>query len=582
VKNYTVPAMPEFVPQHATASGTEGQHGGLLMAQALKDGGVDTIFALCGGHILGLLDGCLELGIRVIDHRHEGAASLAAEGWALATGRTGFAAVTAGPGFGNSLTGFLDAAVWTVPLVLLAGRTGLHQAGRGAVMDIDQRAVVAPVAKWAATCYQTARIPYYTAEALYRARSGRPGPVYLEVPQDVFMGRGNPIPGQAPSGFPNEPPTPAGAPEDIERALDALQRAERPVVLAGGGAFWSGAGEELARFCETANIPVTTTSCARGLIPDSHPWCLGSLVHGGISVAAADVVLVLGTQFNANVNFGVPPLFGTEQTVIQVDLRPESIGGNRLPQIAVIGDVRRVLADLAEGYRKSPNGRKEWLEQTRTFVSYSQAMWDQQIESHKGPMVHAGAMAREVAAFAREATGGACTMVADGGDSQTWALAYIEAEHPGRVLSTTTALGTLGVGLPFAIAAKAARPDEPVIQIAGDGSFGLCAMEVDTCVRMGLPVITIVSNNYGWRDVSHEQDAWYGAGRRVASELAPTRYDRLGEALGGRGENIESLDELRPALKRALDSGESTVINVATDPEVLSELLRNLGQLGIM
>lgn len=575
--------MPEFDPTALPrAAEGGGSHGGLLAAQAAKAAGVDTIFALCGGHILGFLDGCLSEGIRVIDCRHEGAASLAAEGWALATGRTGFATVTAGPGFGNALTGLMDAAVGSVPMVLLAGRTGLHQAGRGAVMDIDQRAIVAPFAKWAATCYQTSRVPAFVAEALYRARAGRPGAVYLEIPQDVFMASALPLPPAAAAGFPADPPTPAGAPEDVERALDALQRAERPIIVAGGGAFWSGAGEAIARLAELGKIPVTTTSAARGLVADSHPWCLGSLMHGGIAVPAADAVLVLGTSFNANVAFGQPPLFGAEQTVIQVDLRPEGIGGNRLPQIGVVGDVRRVVRDLADGWTKTPEGRTAWAEQARSLAGASLEAWNRQIDDARATRVHAGAVARETVAFVREAAGNGVTFVGDGGDILTWALAYAYAERPGRWLGTTTALGTLGVGLPFAVAAKTARPEEPVFVLIGDGSFGLCAMEIDTAVRHGLPIVVVVSNNHSWGDVQHEQRAWYGEDRTPASELLPTRYDRLAEALGGHGEHVTAIDELRPALARALESGKPAVVNVETDPGVLSDLLRNLASLNLM
>lgn len=575
--------MPEFLPGFTQPGAPEGgTHGGLLMAQAFKDAGIDTIFALCGGHILGLLDGCLDVGIRVIDTRHEGAATLAAEGWALATGRTGVAAVTAGPGFANSLTGFIDAATWNVPLFLFAGRTGLNQRGRGAVMDIDQRAIVAPVAKWAEICHQTERIPRYVAEALARSRAGTPGAVYLEIPQDIFMAS-TPGVAEPTAGFPDVEAVAAPDPASLDRALDALQRAERPLIVAGGGAFWSGAGEALTRFAERAQIPVVTTSSARGLVADSHPWCLGSMVHSGIAVPAADVVLVLGSAFNANVMYGGPPLFApTGQTMIQVDISADRIGGNRKPEIAVVGDVAGVVTELIDAWQKTAAGREAWLQQAKDVSAFARAMWDAQIDGHTGERVHAGALAREIATFAREAAGDDVTFVMDGGDAVTWMLAYAYAEKPGRLMSTTTALGTLGVGLPFSIAAGAARPGEPVFCMIGDGSFGLCAMEVDTAVRHGLPVITIVSNNTGWRDVSHEQDAWYGKNRRVASELGDTRYDKLGEALGGHGEHVTSLDELRPALQRCLDSGVASVVNVQTDPEILSELLRNVGQLGLM
>lgn len=574
--------MAEFNPKNAAQSMEGGTPGGRLMAEALKDNGVDTIFGLCGGHILSLFDACIDTGVRVIDTRHEGGASLAAEGWALATGKTGFCAVTAGPGFTNALTGFFDAAIWTVPLVLFAGRTGLHQAGRGAVMDIDQRAITAPVAKWAAMCPETEKIPRFVAEALYRARAGRPGAVYLEVPQDIFMSNATVPVTDVAGGFPSAAPRAAAAPEDLDRALEALERAERPVIVAGGGAFWSEAGEAIARLAERSQIPVATTSSARGIVPDSHPMCIGSMVHAGLAISQADVVLVLGSMFNANMNFGQQPLFGLGQTVIQVDIRPEGIGGNRLPEVALIGDVQRVASDLADGWRKNGAGRQEWLAQARTLSDASVKLWDYQIDNHKGSRVHAGAMARDIGAWAREAIGGGVTFVADGGDALTWALAYFYAEGPGRLLSTTTALGTLGVGVPFSIAAKAARPAEPVIAVIGDGSFGLTAMEIDTAVRHKLPIVCVISNNYGWRDVSHEQDAWFGKGRWIGSELQDTRYDKFAEALGAHGEHVETFDELRPALDRALSSGKPAVVNVQTDPTVISELLKNVGNLGLM
>ncbi|MCZ7524959.1 MAG: thiamine pyrophosphate-binding protein [Acidimicrobiia bacterium] len=581
--------MPDFSPTPAAPATTatptadpEAPHGGLLMARAMREAGVETVFSLCGGHIVPLLDGCRGAGIRVVDHRHEGAAALAAEGWALATGRAGVAAVTAGPGFANAVIGLVDAGVWSLPLVLVAGRTGLAMSGRGAVQDVDQRAIAAPVAKHAITCLETARLPRVVADALYQARAGRPGPVYLEVPQDVLSARAAPPDPEIADGYPATIPSPAGAPEDIEAALEILERAERPIVLAGGGVFWSGAGDDLARLAQVARMPVTTTSAARGTVPDSHPWCLGTLVHAGAALASADVVLVLGSAFNANVSFGTAPLFAPGQTVIQVDIHPERIGGNRRPDLALVGDVRRVVADLADAWRRSPPGRDAWLAEARDLTAFMVSTWDRQIDEHRGPRVHAGAAVRETVAFVREAVGKRVTFVADGGDALTWGLAYMYAEAPGRLLSTTTALGTLGVGLPFALGAAAARPDEPVVVFAGDGAFGLSAMELDTAVRHGLQVVCVVSNNCGWRDVSHEQDAWFGPGRRVASELADTRYDLLAAALGGHGEQVDTLDELRPALGRALGSGGPAVVNVRTDPEVLSDLLRNVGSMGLM
>jgi acetolactate synthase-1/2/3 large subunit len=464
---------------------------------------------------------------------------------------------------------------------MLAGRTSRNRQGRGAVGDLDQQAIAAPIAKWAATCSETGSIPRSIAEAMYRARSGCPGAVYLEVDSHAVYGKAAPLDVAAP-GFPLTPQTAAGSPGDVGAAVAALALAERPLIVVGSGAFWSGAGDEIGRFAETARIPVITASAARGVVADSHPWSLGSLVHGGLAIPSADCVLILGSAFNANVMYGGPPLFASDQTIIQVDIAPERVGGNRAPDLTMIGDCASVVRDLHAAWSATPEGRDEWLDRARTLAAASLGFWNRQVDDHTGDRIHAGAAAREVAAFVHERFGGAATFVADGGDALAWGLAYFGAELPGRLLTTTTALGTLGVGMPFALAAQAARPAERVFLFTGDGAFGLTAMEVATAVRHELPVIVIVSNNAGWGDVRYEQDELFGPGRHVASTLPGVRYDRLGEALGGHGERVERLDELRPALERSLASGVCSVIDVQTDPAVISELLRMVAQLGLM
>jgi thiamine pyrophosphate-dependent acetolactate synthase large subunit-like protein len=574
--------MPDVAAARLHSDGDRARDdGGALIARTLRERGVTTVFALPGGHILPFLDACIDEEIRVIDTRHEGAAALAAEGWALATGEVGLAAVTAGPGFANGLIGLIDAGAWSVPMVMLAGRTGLSKQGRGAVMDIDQRAIAAPATKWAASCTETGRIPRYIAEALYRARSGCPGAVYLDIDADAVYARAAPL-DVVPPGFPASMARPAAAPSEIGSLVAALAVAERPVIVAGSGAFWSDAGSEIARLAERAQIPVITASAARGVIPDSHPWSLGSLVHGGLAIPSSDCVLVLGSAFNANVMYGGAPLFGSEQVMLQVDIEAGRIGGNRAADIAVVGDVASVVRDVCDSWGHTVEGRDQWLGKAKELAAASVGFWDRQIDEHEGRLLHAGAVARELASFVRERVAGRATLVADGGDALAWALAYFDAELPGRLLSTTTALGTLGVGMPFALAAQAARPSEPVFLFTGDGSFGLSAMELDTAVRHKLPIVVIVSNNAGWVDVQHEQDAAFGPGRHIASSLPGVRYDRLAEAVGGHGERVETLDELRPALERSLAAGVCSVIDVQTDPAVLSELLRMVAQLGLM
>ena len=370
-----------------------------------------------------------------------------------------------------------------------------------------------------------------------------------------------------------------GAPADLDRVLDALAKASRPIVLAGSGSFWSGAGDTIARFCEAAEIPVTTTSAARGLIADAHPWCLGSLVHAGVALASSDCVLLLGSAFNGNLIYGGPPLFTEEQTVIQVDITADRLGGNRAPDIGVAGDVRQVLTDLAERAPRSLGGIA-WRDQARELAQLSVGMWDRPVDAHTGSLVHPGALAREVAAFARNEFGGSATLVADGGDTLTWVLAYADAQLPGHLLLTTPALGTLGVGVPFALASQLARPDDRTILITGDGAFGFSSIEMDTAARHGLPIIIVVANNGGWGDVRHHQRQVHG--REIGSVLASRRYDRLAESLGAYGEHVDGIGGLRPALLRAATAGVPALIDVSTDPDVISPLLGAMMSLGIM
>ncbi|MDP8957236.1 MAG: thiamine pyrophosphate-binding protein [Actinomycetota bacterium] len=559
---------------------TSPVHGGVLTARALRDAGVQTVFGLSGGHILPLFEGARVERIRLIDTRHEAGAAFMAEGWALATADPGVVAVTAGPGLTNAVPGVAEANAAGVPVVVISGRTALPQRHRGAVQDFDQLKLVAPVTKWRAECLQTERIHEYVTEALHQCRSGAPGVAYLEIPQDVLTGQATVRSGPAPVG--HESTASTAVPRNLDEALVLLERAERPVVVAGSGAFFSRAGESLVRFADTTSIPVTTTSAARGLIDDDHPACLGGLVHGGVALASSDVALVLGSRFNANLLYGGPPLFPPGQKVIQVDIRPESLGGLRRPEVELVGDVRATLEALIEGWSRPSEAHRAWAAPAKRAAAASRESWEAEADRPaKG--VHPGWLAREVATFADEHS--PSTFVSDGGDSVLWGIAFSKAHRPGTNVFIGSAMGTLGVGLPFGIASRAARPEEPVFVFTGDGAFGLSAMELDTAARHRLPVIVVVVNNGGWGDVRHEQRMLYGNEADRGAVLSNMRYDLLGEAVGGYGERVTEQDQVRPALDRALkatEDGLPAVVDVVTDPDVMSDLMRNLSSLSLM
>lgn len=540
-----------------------GTTGAQLLARSLREAGVRTIFALPGEHIDPFLEAAPHEGLRVITTRHEEAAVLAAEGWALATGEVGVAAVTAGPGLANALPGMVEAQATGAPVLVIAGRTGIAQRGRGAVQDLDQLALVTPTTKWRAECLSTPRIPAYAAAALHRARAGAPGVAYLEVPLDVLAAHGEPPPSEHPTGPPAEPARAAPPPADVARAVELLASAERPVALAGSGAFFSGAAEALRAFAERTGIPVITTSAARGLLDDEHPRCLGGLVHGGIAVASADACLVLGSRFDANLLYGGAPLFPAAQRVVQVDIRPEHFGGSRRPDLALAGDVAATLEALAAAWSTPPAAFDAWNEEARRGADASRASWEREAE-RPARGLHPGWVAREVVRFA--ASRGPHTFVTDGGDAVVWGIAMARARRPGTHLTIGSAMGTLGVGLPFALAARAARPAEPVYLFTGDGAFGMTAMELETAARHGLGVLVVVANNGPWREPS------------------PIRHDLLARAVGGHGERVEDPADLAPALERAARAAEErpAVVDAVVDPSVVSEFMRNMAALELM
>jgi acetolactate synthase-1/2/3 large subunit len=540
-----------------------GTTGARLAARALREAGVQVLFALPGEHIDPLLEAAREEGLRVITTRHEEAAVLAAEGWALATAEPGAAAVTAGPGLANAVPGMVEAQASGVPVVVIAGRTGIAQRGRGAVQDLDQLSLVASTTKWRAECLVTARIPAAVAEALHQARSGAPGVAYLEVPLDTLTARAEQPASGPPRGFPAEPARSVPPPALVARAVELLASAERPVVLAGSGAFFSGAADALRSFAERTGIPVITTSAARGLLDDEHPRCLGGLVHGGIALASADACLLLGSRFNANLLYGGPPLFPEDQRVIQVDVRPEHLGGERHPHLALAGDVAATLEALVAAWSRPPEAFDGWCAHAHRGAVASRESWEREAE---GPAegLHPGRVARELARFA--AARGPHTFVSDGGDSVMWGIAMSRARRPGTNLMIGSAMGTLGVGLPFALAARAARPDEPVYLFSGDGALGMTAMELETAARHRLGILVVVANNGPWREPSR------------------MRHDVLAEAVGGHGERVEAPDELGPALERAARAAEHgpAVVDAVVDPSVVSGFMRHAGALGLM
>lgn len=545
--------------------------GGQLVVKALQKEGVKNIFTLSGGHLLPIYNACLNEGIRLIDTRHEQAAAHMAEGWSLATQKMGICAVTAGPGLTDAVTAVANAYQSNTPMLIIGGRSALKENDTGTLQDIDQMALMQPITKWARICHHTHRIPFYIATAFRQALSDRPGPVYLELPMDILYGEVD----ASKVAFPENYRTnarPAGDPALIKDACELLSKAERPVILAGSGCLWSQAGEALKAVAEKTSIPVITRTGGRGVLPDSHPLALaGSMMDLMPVLMQADTVLALGTRFNFMLLFG--RVFQPHVKVIQVDIEAAELGFNRGPDVGIAGDARLVLEAMLPVIAESQNDT--WAKSARDMIA-NMVNTNRSGYDMDGTPIHPRRLVEEI----RDLCGGEAVYVCDGGDIMLWGSEVFPAERPGSMIATGP-LGCLGVGLPFALAAKLAEPDRTVVLLNGDGTFGLNGMEFDTAVRLNIPVLCVIGNDQAWGMIKHGQEMMYGHDRTCACELGPVRYDKMVEGLGGHGELVEKPEEIRPALERALKSGKPACVNVLVDPRLPHPVSKMAAQSGI-
>jgi len=527
--------------------------GGQLAIRALKKEGVGCIFALCGGHIEPYFQACLDEKVKIIDFRHEQAAALAAEGWARVTGQPGIASATAGPGVANAITGIWNSFQCKAPVIFLGGKSPLSEFELGSAQDMDSLSLMGSITKWRCGGYETKRIPEYISVAYRQALSGRPGPVYLEFPLDVLSAEVE----EKEVTFPTNYRTiarPQGDPTLVEKAVELLLDAKRPIVIAGSGIWWSRAEKELQELIELMNLPLILTQMGRGAVPEDHPLCFGPTRVG---TRQADVILLIGTRLNYGLNFGRPGLFSEEGKWIQIDIEPEEIGRNRPVDIGITGDAKAILSQMIDEAQGRCKGRKElpWIEECRAYVRNRQVQSEAEMNSDSVP-IHPARLCKEIRDFIdRDAI-----VVMDGGDTTVWGASILKGYEPGHWLDNGPT-GTLGVGIPFAIGAKVARPEKQVILLQGDGSFGLNGMEFDTMVRHKIPVVCVICNDGAWGMELHVQQK-IGADRVIGSLLGFRPYHKMVEALGGYGEAIEKPEDIRPALERAFASGKPACINV--------------------
>lgn len=537
-------------------------HGGQIVAKYLKEKeDIDTVFALTGGHIMPIMDGCPDYGIRVIDVRHEQAAVMMAHAWSIYTGKPGVCLVTAGPGFTNAITGVVNAYMENMPIVMISGMSPIGGCDRGALQEMSQPDLIRPAVKWTGRCYETKRIPEYLEMAFRAAVSNRPGPVFLEIPPDALF----PKIDEAQAEFstrrsvryeiiPDE--------KSVAEAIDLINGAKKPLLLGGGGLGLSRCSDELRSFVKKTGIPVMLFSNGRGIIPDDDPLSIwdGGFIGLMTAMSMADVVIAVGVRFNWLFNYGEAL---ANAKVVRVDIDASEINRNRRADVGLVGDAGAVLRLLNGGAKQKDHS--EWIGSLRSiFTGWTES--EKKLKETPSDPIHPFRLMH----LLRQATGDEAIFTVDGGDTIYFAAMTLKAKERAGVIGSGLQFGCLGTGLPFAIGAKIARPDKPVVCVTGDGSFGLNTMELDTACRHCAPVVCVVCNDQAWGSAKHEHELLYSPERVCACNLGVVHYEKIAEALGGHGEFVTRDDEIVPAIQRALKSGKTACVNVLTDPTVTS------------
>ncbi|HLW48232.1 MAG TPA: thiamine pyrophosphate-binding protein [bacterium] len=530
-----------------------------MVLRCLKLEGVRKLFTIVGDTILPICDAAVDEGFDLVDARHEAAALHMADAWTRVTGEAAVALVTGGPGFANAISALPPIHASENPVILIAGCAELAERGMYAFQEIDQVGLAAPATKGSWMVLDRRRIPDMVATAFRTALEGRRGPVHLTIPIDIQEeAAGDDVPVYSPREYRPAGRT-RGDPALVEQAVAILRGAERPVVIAANAARHSLSTAALREFVEATNLPCFTVEQARGLLSDDHPLCFGyadpALNGTARHFGEADAVLLLGKRLDHRYRYGRPPFFSPGAKLIQVDPSPAEIGRNRGVAVGIAGDAGAVVGQLTAAARGGAWTRtSSWAQQLARTRDAQRRQWEA-LAADAMPL-HPMRVLREIDRYTDDET----VLVVDGGDFAGWARSYLKARNAGGWLRLGP-LGQLGCGVPYAVAAKLARPEADVLLLIGDGSFGFYGIEYDTAVRHGAAFTGIMGNDALWGIDRNFQLAYYG--RAVGTELRPVRYDRMVEALGGHGEYVEEAAGLAPAIERARASGRPSLVNVA-------------------
>ncbi len=538
-----------------------------MLLECLAREGVDVFFGYPGGVTLPLYDVVFDNPIRHVLVRHEENAAFAAEGYARSTGRVGVCCATSGPGATNLITGLTDALMDSIPVVAITGQVHSKLIGSDAFQEADTFGISRSCTKHNYLIKDIAELPKIIHEAFYIAASGRPGPVLVDIPKDVFQAQAHYTPVSA-IHLPGYKVYTEGHTGQIRRAAQMIWEAERPFVYAGGGIIASGASEELRELVELFDLPTVCTLMGLGGLPGSHrnfismPGMHGSYASN-MGMTHCDLLIALGVRFDDRVT-GRLSAFAPHAKVIHVDIDPAEVGKNRAPDLPIVGDAKRVL-------RKIVKVATEIEPEMRPRNSAARTAWWRQIRAWKEEHPLVPAMAADeikpqhVMAEVDRLAAGHAIVTTDVGQHQMWAAQFIHFDEPRRFLSSG-GLGSMGFGLPAAVGAQFAHPDKTVFSLVGDGGFQMSIPELATISTHGLPIKIVILNNGHLGMVRQWQELFYN-NRKCAVELeAFPDIEKLAAAYGIRGRTIHLPEQLRPALEEAVREPGAFLLNVRVTP----------------
>jgi acetolactate synthase-1/2/3 large subunit len=553
-----VPAGPE-------ASRVDG---GALVGRILGEQRIRHLFTVNGGHIWPILAHLREHDVQMIHMRHEQSCAYAADAYARTTGRVGVLSVTAGCGLTNAVTGLCVAGLTGSPVVCIAGQHPTTEDQLGSFQEAYGSEICRTFSKFVKRTLDWTTIEVDLRMAFREATSPPPGPTLVEIPTNVLYQQGD-VTRQRRGArvYPPEALRSAGDPAAVERALEVLARAERPLIVAGDGVFWSDAAAELHALASALQIPVYTRRAAQGAVAEDDPLAVRGAWKKPFT-SKADVVLAVGFKFWSGEHFGEPPAWNADATYIQVDPTPSRVGWHVPAEIPIVGDPKLVLAELrrraqALGVDGTRRRGGAWLaEVAATRTRFDEALRTQEAEVHAALPIHPARLTRELLdVLDRDAT-----VVIDSFTLSGWLSQWLVARFPGQVVDAGP-LAPVGHGIGMGIGVQLARPGKQVVVVIGDGGLGIGGMEIETALKHKLPVHTLVWNNSSWGP-SFDQMPMLRGQVDPFDMLPELRYDRMFAAIGCHGEHVVEPDSIRPALERAFSSGKASLVNVIGDPRV--------------